>query len=114
MGAGIPFKRNFLSVIIGSVVLFAGVADLVAVSTIDAIAGLVDGMNRDAGYRLAFMVGGAAGVLIGLLLLYIGIANLKVRFERALEVERTKSETQAKVLEARLSPSPYLPPRPPH
>ncbi len=114
MGAPIPFKRYFFSVIIGSAVLFAGIADLVAVMSVGSLAGLVETMNQDAGYRMSFIVGGAAGLLIGILLLYIGMANLRVRFDRALEVERTKSETQAQVLEARLTPPSYhLPPRPP-
>lgn len=109
MRTGIPFKRNFLALVAGSAVLFAGIADLVAVAIAGSLANLVEAMQGDVGYRAAFIVGGAAGILIGLLLLYIGIANLKVRFERVLEVERTRSEVQAKVMEARLG-GPLLPP----
>jgi hypothetical protein len=108
-----PFIRYVVLIGTGFMLTLAGALVVTGVALAESLGALFETMGRDAGYRLAFIVGGASGILVGILTLYIGVSHLKVRFDRALEVERTRADTQAKVLEARLSshlpPPPYRP-----
>lgn len=111
--AGIPLKRSFLFIVLGSFVLLGGGLLLAGVTLASGVGGLLDLLNRDSAYRITFVVGGAAAGLVGFLLVYMGMGSIKARVDRALEVERTRAETQARVLESRFPPQPPPPGPPP-
>ncbi len=110
--AALPLRRSFLFVILGSFILLGGALLLAGVSLAGGVGGLLALISGNGAYRITFIVGGAAAALVGFLLVYMGIGSIKARVERVLEVERTRAETQAKVLESRFPQPPSLPPPP--